>query len=40
MEGSNFVNSERISEFRNSAERYCLADSGRLKRGSRYRVVF
>ena len=39
-EGSNFVNSERISEIRNSAESYCLADSDRLKSGSRYRVVF
>ena len=39
-EGSNFVDSERISEIGNSAESYSLADSDRLKRGSRYCVVF
>ena len=37
---SNFGNTERILEIRNSAESYCLADSDRWKRGSRYLVVF
>ena len=37
---SNFGNTERILEIRNSAESYCLADSDRWTCGSRYRVVF